>query len=374
MIYRQLESNIKTKLNTGKAIILLGARQVGKTTLLKNLFQDKNNVLWLNADEEDVRNLFDQASSTRLKAIFGNAKVIVVDEAQRIPNVGLRFKLITDEIPDVQLVASGSSAFELANNLNEPLTGRKWEFQMYPISFSEMVKHHGMLAENRMIPHRLLYGYYPEIVNNPGNEISFLKQLTDSFLYKDILMLEKIKKSETIITLLKALAYQIGNQVSSNELAQICKIDSKTIDKYLSLLEKSFIIFRLNSFSRNIRNELKKSKKIYFYDLGIRNALINNFSQIENRQDLGALWENFLIAERLKQNQYLEKWRNTYFWRNTEQNEIDYIEEYNDQLYAYEFKWNPNAKARSTKSFIKGYPDAQVKVIHKDNFEEFLLD
>jgi len=374
MIYRQLESNIKTKLNTGKAIILLGARQVGKTTLLMNLFQDKNNVLWLNADEEDVRNLFDQASSTRLKAIFGNAKVIVVDEAQRIPNVGLRFKLITDEIPDVQLVASGSSAFELANNLNEPLTGRKWEFQMYPISFSEMVKHHGMLAENRMIPHRLLYGYYPEIVNNPGNEISFLKQLTDSFLYKDILMLEQIKKSETIITLLKALAYQIGNQVSSNELAQICKIDSKTIDKYLSLLEKSFIIFRLNSFSRNIRNELKKSKKIYFYDLGIRNALINNFSQIENRQDLGALWENFLIAERLKQNQYLEKWRNTYFWRNTEQNEIDYIEEYNDQLYAYEFKWNPNAKARSTKSFIKGYPDAQVKVIHKDNFEEFLLD
>jgi len=374
MIYRQLKSNIKTKLNTEKAIILLGARQVGKTTLLKNLFQDKNDVLWLNADEEDVRNLFDQASSTRLKAIFGNAKVIVVDEAQRIPNVGLRFKLITDEIPDVQLVASGSSAFELANNLNEPLTGRKWEFQMYPISFSEMVKHHGMLAENRMIPHRLLYGYYPEIVNNPGNEISFLKQLTDSFLYKDILMLEQIKKSETIITLLKALAYQIGNQVSSNELAQICKIDSKTIDKYLSLLEKSFIIFRLNSFSRNIRNELKKSKKIYFYDLGIRNALINNFSQIENRQDLGALWENFLIAERLKQNQYLEKWRNTYFWRNTEQNEIDYIEEYNDQLYAYEFKWNPNAKARSTKSFIKGYPDAQVKVIHKDNFEEFLLD
>jgi len=288
--------------------------------------------------------------------------------------VGLRFKLITDEIPDVQLVASGSSAFELANNLNEPLTGRKWEFQMYPISFSEMVKHHGMLAENRMIPHRLLYGYYPEIVNNPGNEISFLKQLTDSFLYKDILMLEQIKKSETIITLLKALAYQIGNQVSSNELAQICKIDSKTIDKYLSLLEKSFIIFRLNSFSRNIRNEFKKSKKIYFYDLGIRNALINNFSQIENRQDLGALWENFLIAERLKQNQYLEKWRNTYFWKNTEQNEIDYIEEYNDQLYAYEFKWNPNAKARSTKSFIKGYPDAQLKVIHKDNFEEFLLD
>lgn len=374
MINRQLESKIKTKLNTKKAIILLGARQVGKTTLLKNLFQDKNDVLWLNADEEDVRNLFEQASSTRLKAIFGNAKLIVVDEAQRIPNVGLRFKLITDEIPEVQLIASGSSAFELANNLNEPLTGRKWEFQMYPISFSEMVKHHGLLSENRMIPHRLLYGYYPEIVNNPGNEIAVLKQLTDSFLYKDILMLEQIKKSETIITLLKALAYQIGNQVSSNELAQICKIDSKTIDKYISLLEKSFIIFRLNSFSRNIRNELRKSKKIYFYDLGIRNALINNFSQIENRQDLGALWENFLIAERLKQNQYQEKWRNTYFWRNTEQNEIDYIEEYNDELYAYEFKWNPNAKARLSKSFIKGYPNAQYKVIHKDNFDEFLID
>ncbi len=374
MINRQLQKNIEKKLNTGKAIILLGARQVGKTTLLKNLFQDKNDVLWLNADEEDVRNIFSQASSTRLKAIFGSAKVIVVDEAQRIPDVGLRFKLITDEIPEVQLIASGSSAFELANNLNEPLTGRKWEFHMYPISFSEMVSHHGLLAETRMIPHRLLYGYYPEIVNNPGNEISFLKQLTDSFLYKDILMLEQIKKSETIITLLKALALQIGNQVSSNELAQICKIDSKTIDKYISLLEKSYIIFRLNSYAKNVRNELKKSKKIYFYDLGIRNALINNFNQIENRQDIGALWENFLIAERLKQNQYTEKWRNTNFWRNTEQNEIDYIEEYNDQLYAYEFKWNPNAKVSISKSFIKGYPDAQVKVIHKDNFDEFLID
>jgi len=374
MINRQLKKNIETKLNTGKAIILLGARQVGKTTLLKNLFEDKTDILWLNADEEDVRNLFNQASSTRFKAIFGSAKVIVVDEAQRIPNVGLRFKLITDEIPEVQLIASGSSAFELANNLNEPLTGRKWEFQMYPISFSEMVKHSGLLAETRMIPHRLLYGYYPEIVNNPGNEISFLKQLTDSLLYRDILMLEQIKKSETIIILLKALAYQIGNQVSSNELAQICKIDSKTIDKYISLLEKSYIIFRLNSYAKNVRNELKKSKKIYFYDLGIRNALINNFSQIENRQDLGALWENFLISERLKQNQYTEKWRNTYFWRNTEQNEIDYIEEYNDQLYAYEFKWNPSAKVSISKSFVKGYPDALVKVIHKDNFDEFLID
>jgi predicted AAA+ superfamily ATPase len=170
------------------------------------------------------------------------------------------------------------------------------------------------------------------------------------------------------------LAFQIGNQVSSNELAQICKVDSKTIDKYISLLEKSYIIFRLNSYAKNVRNELKKSKKIYFYDLGIRNALINNFSQIENRQDLGALWENFLISERLKQNQYTEKWRNTYFWRNTEQNEIDYIEEYNDQLYAYEFKWNPSAKVSISKSFVKGYPDALVKVIHKDNFDEFLID
>ena len=373
MINRILAGKIKTRLFSGKAIILVGARQVGKTTMLETLFHNDPNVLWLNGDDLDVRTMFENMTSTRLQAIIGHKKLMIIDEAQRIPDIGMKLKLITDQIKDVQLIATGSSSFELANRVNEPLTGRKWEYNMFPVSFAEMVAHHGLLEEKRMIPHRLVFGYYPEIVCNPGNEKTVLKQLSDSFLYRDILNSEKIQKTDGLIKLLQALAFQVGTQVSYNELGQLCRLDYKTIEKYITILEQAYIIFRLGSFSRNLRNELKFSKKVYFFDNGIRNAIIANFSQIENRADVGALWENLLVSERIKYLHYSGKWCNFWYWRTTNQKEIDYIEEADGQMNAYEFKWNPGKKIKAPALFLNNYPESRFYVIHRENFDAFLL-
>ena len=372
MIVRTLSSSIESRLFKGKAIILMGARQVGKTTLLRALSNNTTKTLWLNGDESDVQDLFEHISAVRLRAIFGSNRIVVIDEAQRIADIGLKLKLITDEIPEVQLIATGSSSFDLANQVNEPLTGRKWEYKMFPLSFSEMVAHHGLLEEKRLIPHRLVYGSYPDVINNQGEEKDVLKQLSDSYLYKDILMWEQIKKPDKILKLLHALAYQVGSQVSYSELGQLCGLDAKTVEKYIVLLEKTFVIFRLGSFSRNLRNELKFSRKIYFFDNGIRNALIANFSQIENRTDVGALWENYLIAERIKKNAYTNHWCNQWFWRTKDQSEIDYLEEGDGKISAYEFKWNSNAKTKLPKRFLESYSGSTFEVIHQDNVETFL--
>jgi predicted AAA+ superfamily ATPase len=373
MIERALENLIKNKLNTGKAIVLLGARQVGKTTLLKMLFGNSEEVLWLNGDEMDVQALFSTISAARLRTIFGTKKTIIIDEAQRIHDIGLRMKLITDQIPEVQLVVTGSSAFELANQVNEPLTGRKWEYKMFPLSFGEMVLHHGLLEEKRLLAHRMVYGYYPDVVNNIGIEKEILKQLSNSYLFKDVLLLEQIKKPEGLIKLLQGLAFQVGSQVSYNELSQLCGLDAKTVEKYIVLLEQTFIVFRVGSFSRSLRSELKRSRKIYFYDNGIRNALIVNFNQVELRQDVGALWENFIFSERMKFLHYTQKWTNLWYWRTKEQKEIDCIEESDGQITAYEFKWNPTAKYKIPKLFLDTYQGSQFKIIHKDNLEEYLM-
>jgi predicted AAA+ superfamily ATPase len=372
MIKRLVENKIKSSINQGKAIILLGARQTGKTTLLHQLF-DNHQVLWLNGDEADVQELFKNATSTRLKAYIGNYKTLIIDEAQLIENVGFRLKLITDQIKDVQLIATGSSAFELRNRLNEPLTGRKWEYQLFPLSFAEMVENHGLLQEKRLLPHRLVFGYYPDVVVNQGNEQKILKMLSDSYLYKDILHYEGIQKPDKLLTLLQALAYQIGSQVSYNELGQTCGLDSKTVEKYVMLLEKTFVIFRLGSFSRNLRNELKFSKKIYFYDNGIRNALISNYSAFEVRNDRGALWENFMISERIKKLNYNDIYANSWFWRTKDQSEIDYLEEKDGQISAFEFKVNQKKKATINNSFIENYNIKNIDVISPENLEEFLL-
>ncbi|MDZ4148570.1 MAG: ATP-binding protein [Flavobacteriaceae bacterium] len=373
MITRHLETVLTEKLFQNKAIILMGSRQVGKTTLLRKLFPKNDYTLWMNGDELDIQKLFETISADRFKAIIGNKTIVIIDEAQRIHDIGLRLKLIKDSLPDIQIIATGSSSFELTNRVNEPLTGRKWEYLMYPLSFSEMVKHHGLLAEKRLMPHRLLYGYYPEVVNQQGNEKEVLKQLSDSYLYKDVLMLDAVKKPEKIVKLLQALALQLGSQVSYNELGNLCGLDSKTIEKYIQLLEKTFVVFKLSSFSRNVRNELKNSKKIYFYDNGIRNALIANFNQVENRTDAGALWENFLVSERIKHLAYNQKWVNNWFWRTKDQKELDYIEEADGQINAYEFKWNTKAKAKIPKQFTTYYPDAEVEIINPSNFDTFLL-
>ncbi|MHB1279183.1 MAG: ATP-binding protein [Bacteroidia bacterium] len=374
MITRALEKHITGRLNQKKTILLMGARQTGKTTLLRSLFKNKEELLWLNGDEPDVQQLFASISSARLRQLIGEKKILVIDEAQRITDIGLRLKLITDEIPDIQLIATGSFSFDLANKVNEPLTGRKWEYTLFPLSFSELVGHHGLLDEKRLIPHRMVYGSYPDVVMNPGNEKEILKQLSDSYLYKDVLMWEHIQKPDKLVTLLQALAYQVGNQSSNLELAQVCGLDSKTIEKYLTLLEQAYVIFRLGSFRRNLREELKQSRKIYFYDNGIRNAIIADFKQVENRNDVGALWENYIVSERIKFLGNTRKWSNYWYWRTKTQKEIDFIEEADGQLSAYEFKWNEKAKTKYPKLFMEAYPTSSYKVIHPGNVEDFVLE
>ena len=374
MIVRQIQHDVHQKFFQGKAIIILGPRQVGKTTLLKQLVLDYDTALWLNGDDYDVQQIFnEQVSALRIQALLGDKKILIIDEAQRIKDIGLKMKRIIDTLKDVQLIATGSSAFELLNSLNEPLTGRKWEYRLFPFSFKEMVDHHGLLEEKRQLLHRLVYGYYPEIVNFPGQELERLKLLTDSYLYKDILSWDGIQKPDRITKLLQALAFQVGSQVSYNELAQLCSMDSKTVEKYILLLEKCFVIFRIGSFSRNLRNELKTSKKIYFVDNGVRNALIANFSPAETRQDIGALWENFLMSERYKQNEYGSVFKNNYFWRLKSQQEIDFIEESDGQISAFEFKWNTKKALRCPLAFRNAYPSAKFSVITPENVEELIL-
>lgn len=373
MIKRKLEEILKGKLYSGKALVLLGARQVGKTTLLNSIVADQPDSLWLNGDELDVQKMFENASADRLKSQFGSHKMVIIDEAQRIKDIGLRLKLITDQLKDIQLIATGSSAFEFANKVNEPLTGRKWQYQMFPLSFAEMVQHHGLIKEKRLLPQRLIYGYYPEVVTAEGNEKKVLKQLTDAYLYKDILAWESIKHPDKLLTLLRALAYQIGSQVSFNELGNACSMDSKTVEKYIVLLEQCYVIFRLPSFARNLRNELKASRKIFFYDNGIRNALIADFTLPEMRQDIGQLWENFVVSERMKYLAYNEIWANTYFWRTKQQQEIDYLEESNGSILACEIKWNPKVKAKLPETFTNAYENTSFIVINQDNIEDFVM-
>lgn len=375
MIKRLNTESLKKAARSKKVVILLGARQVGKTTLLKSLFKSDDSVLWLNGDELDVQNLFSNISAERFKAYLGKKKTVVIDEAQRVFDIGLRLKLLADSIQDIQIFATGSSSFDIANSVNEPLTGRKREFHLFPLSFRELVENSDLLTEKRMLPHRLVFGSYPEVVTSQGNETVVLKELSQSYLYKDILTFEKIRRSEKLIKLLQALAWQIGSQVSYNELAQTCSIDAKTVEHYITILEQAFIVFRLGSFSRNLRNELKNSRKIYFYDNGIRNAIIANFAPIENRNDAGALWENYLISERIKNNDCDAAMANNWFWRTKEQQEIDYLEESDGQLNAYEFKWSESGakKARPPLTFSRSYPNAKFSVISPANVEDFLL-
>lgn len=374
MIRRQLEDSIVSLLESPKAIIIMGARQVGKSTLLNDVLGKRNDVMWMNGDDPDVQFLFAQMTSTRIRALLSGSRILVIDEAQRIPDIGLRLKLITDQVKDVQVIASGSSSFELANKVNEPLTGRKREFRLFPLTFSEMVHHTNLLDELRLLPHRMVYGYYPEVVSNPGDERIILKELSDSYLYRDILSLDGIGKPDKLVRLLQAIAFQIGHQVRYSEIGALVGLDPKTVERYVDILEKSYIIFRLGSFSRNLRNELKSSRKIYFWDLGIRNAVIGNLSQVENRTDAGELWENLVIAERQKMLSYQGSFAHSWFWRTQQQKEIDYLEEEDGVLKAFEFKWNDRkANAKCPSSFSSAYPSAVYQVITPNNVEEFLL-
>ena len=373
MIPRDVLNLLYNDLHKHKALILLGSRQVGKTTLLQTLSKNWENVLWLTGDELETQKMFENPTITRFKTELAGVKFLIVDEAQRLPNVGLGLKLITDHLPHIQLLVTGSSAFELSNKLNESLMGRTFEYKLYPISFAEMVKHNSLREEKQLLPYRLVYGYYPDVVTHPENARKILQNLIQNFLYKDMLLIEGVKKPDKIVKLLQALAFQTGSQVSYNELSKLVGMNIATVEKYITMLEQSYVLFRLSSFSRNLRTELTKSRKIYFYDNGILNALTGNFSAIETRTDTGALWENFLISERIKLLNNNERWAQRFFWRTTEQQEVDYVEEEDGILRAFEFKWNKTSKAKISKTFCRAYPQADVSVITPENFESFIM-
>ncbi|MCI0523067.1 MAG: ATP-binding protein [Bacteroidales bacterium] len=372
MIIRELEQIIRSRINSGKAVILLGPRQTGKTTLMMKIATEAGEFLLLNCDDPVAREQLENANIEKLTRLIGKYKLVFIDEAQRIRNTGLTLKLITDTFRDVRLLVSGSSSFELADKISEPLTGRKWEFFLFPVSWKELSDHSGHLAALRQLETRLIYGMYPDVITNPGDEIEILRQLSDSFLYKDLLAFQGIRRPDLIVNLLRALALQLGSEVSYNELSRLLQVDKKTVSIYIDLLEKAFIVFRLMPYRRNQRTEIGKSRKIFFYDNGIRNALAANFNPLTLRQDTGALWENFLISERMKHNHYNRRWVNSYFWRTTAQQEVDYLEESEGQLSAYEFKWSASGRSRIPRSFISSYPEAETMIVTHDNFTDFI--
>jgi predicted AAA+ superfamily ATPase len=367
--------SLKDRLFKGKVILITGPRQVGKTTLLKQLTVDQNNnsVLSLNCDEPDICLLLQNVSSTQLKTLVGKHKLILIDEAQKVENIGLTLKLMVDNLPDIQIIATGSSAFDLRNKLNEPLTGRKFEYHLYPFSTNELLQHTSLIEERRLLEQRMIYGMYPDVINQPSDGLRLLRELSNSYLFKDILAYKDVRRPEELNKLLTALALQMGSQLSYNELGRTLGLDKETVERYLYLLEKVFVVFRLNSFSRNMRNELKKSRKVYFYDNGVRNAIINNFSPLALRTDVGALWENFIISERKKHNDYHGIYVNSYFWRNHAQQEIDYIEEKDGFLQTFELKWKENKKSSLPASFASAYPRQSFEVITPGNYLEFLV-
>lgn len=373
MIHRSIENTINNNIGKGKAIIILGARQVGKSTLLDSIkTKSSKDTLLLDCNNIDIKKVLTDSSTSQLKRIIGNNEIIIIDEAQRIKNIGLTLKLITDQIKSVQLIVSGSSSFDLSNEINEPLTVRKFEYKLFPFSLKELVDHHGFVEENRNLEFRMVFGMYPDVVNNPGNEAEILENLSSSYLFRDIFTFQDMRKPEFLEKLLEALAFQVGSEVSFNELAQLLGSNSHTVEKYIQLLERAFIIFRLKSFNRNARNEIKKGRKIYFYDNGIRNAIIGNYSQLKMRTDIGALWENFVISERMKYLHYNKLYSKRYFWRTTQQQEIDYVEEQNGQLSAFEIKWNSQKKVKFPKTFSNNYPDAKLITINPDNIWDFV--
>lgn len=381
LIRRQLQGTIRERMFYGKAIILIGARQVGKSTLFQQILEDKNlavpqeHILMLDCDDMEVRSLLESSNNINiLRQLIADNRIIMVDEAQRIAGIGLTLKMITDNFKNVQLLVTGSSSFALQGKLNEPLTGRKFEYHLYPLSTQELYNNGGLVRLKQTFESRLIYGSYPDVVTGVNDMREILMNLSSSYMYQDLLSVDGIRKPVLLEKLLVALALQVGSEVSYNELAQTIGSDSKTVEKYIDLLEKCYVIFRLSALNRNVRTELKKSKKVYFYDNGIRNAVIQNFNPLHMRQDVGALWENFFISERIKYNHYNGRYVNMYFWRTTQQQEIDYIEETNGAFTAFEMKWNPKkANATVPSAFTKAYNVSETAVITPENYFNWLI-
>jgi len=372
MIQRQIELSLQEDFGLGKVIVLLGTRQVGKTTILENLRNGLDNTLMLNCDDQEDVLLLENKSSTELRSLLSPYHFVFIDEVQRVRNIGLTIKKIADLKLSTQVIVTGSSSLELANDINEPATGRTIEYKLYPFSLVELAQESSEREESRMLQQRLIYGCYPAVVTDPAHAKRTLAALANDYLYKDILAYRGIKKPDVLQKLVRALALQLGSEVSYNELSNMLGIDKETVENYIGLLEKCFVVFRLDSFSRNLRNEIRKGKKVYFYDNGIRNAVLSNYAPPELRTDMGALWENMMVSERVKRNIYGGSFAQLYFWRTHDQKEIDLIEEEDGVIQAFEFKWNPRAKSRVPQQFIDVYSPSGFTVISPDNFWDFV--
>lgn len=375
MIKRALEEIISKYFFQGRAIIIYGARRVGKTTLLQMLSDSlADKALWFYGDTTAASALLKPKSKEYLANVLGTSRIVVIDEAQLVENIDLVSKLIVDFFPDKQLVLSGSSSFELANKTTEPLTGRKWTFKLFPLSFEELARYTSLPEEINMLEQRLVFGTYPEVVVNQGKAKEVLREIHSSHLYKDVLHFGNVRKSDKLMRLVQALAYQVGQEVKYRELASVVGVDTVTVERYIDILEQSFVIFRLLPFSRNLRDELKNSRKIYFWDNGIRNAVIDDFRPFDVRTDRGALWENYLVSQLVINRYYKQRDSKFYFWRTHQQQEIDLIELAEDgQIYAYEIKLNPKrAKVRFPRRFVETYKPAKTQVLHRENFFEHL--
>ena len=372
MIERTVSKSITDDFKKEKIILLMGARQVGKTTLAHELAKGRQRVLHLNCDNYDDRADLEHQTSTELAALLAGYDFVLIDEAQRVPDIGMTIKMIGDLKLSVPTVVTGSSSLELLEDIKEPATGRHIDYELFPLSLPELIAHNGRREEHRLLEQRLIFGFYPEVVTDLSDAKRTLMTLANDYLYKDLLAYKGVKRPEVLHKLLVALALQIGSEVSYNELSGLLGIDKATVESYIGLLEKCYVIFRIDSFSRNLRNEIKKGKKIYFVDNGIRNAVLANFAPLNLRNDVGALWENLLVSERKKRNAYARNYARLYFWRTHSQREIDLIEEQDGRLQAFEFKWNAKTKATLPANFSEAYPDTPFTVVSPDNYTQFV--
>jgi predicted AAA+ superfamily ATPase len=376
-INRSLDNIFNKKVLPNKVLILLGARRVGKTAYLRNYLSTipKESYLQLNGEDNDDANLLKERSVSNYSRLLSNIKLLVIDEAQNIPDIGMILKLIVDSIDGIKIIATGSSVFDLSNKLGEPLVGRKNTIYLFPFAQMEFSAQENYRETTIKLEERLLFGSYPELeqFTDWNDKINYLKEIINSYLLKDILIFEGIKQSNKILDLLKLIAFQVGQEVSLQELARQLGISKNTVESYLDLLSKVFVIYKVPGFSRNLRKEVTKSSRWYYYDNGIRNAIISNFTKLENRTDVGALWENYLASERVKHQNYKEKTVSNYFWRTYDQQELDWLEVENGNLRGFEFKWNENRKAKIPGAFVKAYPEATFEVINKQNYLDFIL-
>ena len=373
-LVRDLSDNIIKKVQSNKVVIVFGARRVGKTVLVKEVLDKiKEPVLTLNGEDINVHDKLAIKSVENYKQILGSYKLLYIDEAQKIPEIGLKLKLMIDEIEDLKIIISGSSSFDIHKDAGEPLTGRKYTFNLFALSESEYNQVENNIEKIDKVRERLVFGNYPELLHLPDREdkIDYLNEMVSSYLLKDILAYENIKNSQKIFNLLRLIAFQIGGEVSLQELGKQLGISKNTVEKYLDLLSKVFILHKVEGFSRNLRKEITKNSRWYFLDNGIRNAVIANFNPIESRNDIGILWENYMISERLKYQEYKRLSSNNYFWRTYEQQEIDWVEERDGTLFGYEFKWK-ESKVKIPTQWKNTYPDSSFEVINKDNFENWL--